>query len=67
MAEKQDVEAGFRSALEDVIPIVQKLAPVCRTVDELLGVIETALSNDAQLRILMQIVAKDVKKKEALF
>lgn len=71
MAEKQelDVEDGFRGALQDVLPIVEKLSPICQTVKELLGVIELALENKAQFRILFQLLmGKDAgKKKDGFF
>lgn len=49
-------EASFRSSLEDVIVVVKKLSPLCKTPEELIGLCELAVSNDAQLTLLFQQV-----------
>ena len=51
--EKED---SFREALRDVAAVLQKLAPLCRTVEEATGLVKLGLDNDAQLRILMMMV-----------
>lgn len=43
----------FRDALEAVVEIAQALHPDCDTVADLVGVVELAMANDGQLRILM--------------
>jgi hypothetical protein len=54
-AEQQE-ESSFRSALADVCVIVKKLAPHCKTVQELIDLCSFAQSNNAQLRMLMNEV-----------
>lgn len=54
-------EEGFREALEDAVSVIKKLAPVCGTFDEMTGVCELALTNDAQLRLLMKTVLEPEK------
>lgn len=49
-------EEAFRSSLEDVVVLVGKLAPLCKSFKELVGMCELALTNDAQLRLLMNTV-----------
>lgn len=53
---QQEVEDSFRGALKDVAAIVAALAPVCKTLDDLLGMIKLAEDNDAQLRLLLREV-----------
>lgn len=55
---KQTAEEGFRSCLEDLIPVVQKIGPYCKNIEELIDLCELALTSDAQLKILMSIVTK---------
>lgn len=54
-------EEQFRSALQDVVAIGEKLSPYCKSVEELTGMVELALLNDAQLRLLMELVSKGKK------
>lgn len=56
VADKATQEEGFRRSIEDVILIVNKLHPVCSTFEDLVGVLELSLNNDAQLKLLMQQV-----------
>lgn len=48
-----DIEASFRSSLKDVVEIAEKLAPHCKSVDELVDMLKLAIENDGQLRFLM--------------
>jgi hypothetical protein len=50
-------EESFKSSLEDSFTVVSKLAPFCSTFEELQGMIKEGLSNPAQARLLMSIVA----------
>ena len=50
---QQEVEDKFRESLEDVLVVCDRLAPVCRSVEELIGMLRLAVENDAQLRTLM--------------
>jgi hypothetical protein len=49
-------EDSFRGSLQDVVGICTKLAPVCTSVDELVGICQLAIDNDAQLKLLMREV-----------
>lgn len=53
---QEEIERGFRESLMDVIAVAEKLAPVCRSVEEMIGVVELAVTNDAQMRLLMNSV-----------
>lgn len=53
MDTKQSAEDKFRDGLMDLLALVGKLGTVCQTTAELAGVCELALSNDAQLKLLM--------------
>lgn len=48
-------EEGYREALADVVTVARQMAPYCMTVNELIGMAELALSNDAQLKLLMSL------------
>jgi hypothetical protein len=52
--QKPNVEDSFRSSLQDVVTISEKLAPHCASVEEMTGMIKLALDNDGQLRLLMR-------------
>lgn len=54
---EEAAEADFRQNLLEVIIIVKKLAPLCKTVDELIDMAEFATRNDAQLRLLIREVS----------
>lgn len=58
MEAKQTVEQSFRESLKDVTAVVQKLAPHCPSFDDLLGMMELALTNDGMLNVLMKIVTE---------
>ncbi len=54
----QEAEASFRSLLEDVGPLIASLAPLCQNMAELVSMVELAVINDGQLRLLMERVLK---------
>jgi hypothetical protein len=57
MAEqKPSLEELFRSALQDVELIIEKLSPHCGTLEEMMELIQLARSNNAQLKILHSLV-----------
>ncbi len=56
-------EEEFRYGLEFTAILLRKLAPVCTTLDELVGMCEYAKTNDAQLRLLMREVGPVRMKK----
>ena len=56
MAEqKLPAEEVFRQGLQAVVEVARKLSPYCQTVDEMVGMVELALENDAQLKILLKL------------
>ena len=50
---KKDAAESFRDALVDVVRIGEELEPICGNVGELIQICQLALSNDGQLRLLM--------------
>jgi len=42
----------LRESLEDLLALARRLAPLCERVDELMGIVDLALTNPAQLRLL---------------
>ncbi len=46
-------EEKFRESLRDLLVIVKRLGPHCADVGELVGILEHALENPAQLRLLV--------------
>ena len=53
---KLDPAVSFRESLKDLIVIVEKLAPYCQNIEDLVGMAQLALDNDGQLRLLMKQV-----------
>lgn len=49
-------EDSFRSSLEDVILIIEKLAPHAKDLDGMMGMLKLALTNDSQLGLIMHMV-----------
>ncbi len=60
-----DERYKFRSALTDIVTITQALAPCCKSIEEMIGVVQLGLSNDAQLRLLMAIVLASKKSEKS--
>ena len=59
MAEqKLSQEEAFRSSIQDVIAIAEKLAPFCKSIDGLISLARLALENDDQLHLLISLVSK---------
>lgn len=52
----RQVEAMFRADLEDVIKIIEKISPSCKSFDELLDILRLSTLNDGQLRLIMEAV-----------
>lgn len=52
---KPDPEDGFREALKDVVMVLQRLSPHCRSLADAVSVCQVALENDSQLRLLMSL------------
>ena len=58
VSKQTELEGNYRSSLQDVIVVAQKLSPYCKTVDELLSMVQLALENDGQLRLLITITTQ---------
>ena len=50
------VEEKFRGSLSDVAVVLAKLSPLCQSVEELTAMVQLALENDGQLRVLQAVV-----------
>ena len=57
---KDQVEV-LRESLEDVILIIDRVGSFCGSIEELRGMLELALTNDAQCKILSKITL-EIKK-----
>lgn len=51
-------EQSFRSSLEDVVVVLEKLSPFATSPEELAGMVRLALENEGQLRLLFQITTQ---------
>lgn len=59
MAEVKKTELEtWRSSLVDVAGVCEKLAPICGSVEELVGMLKLALENEAQLKLVMKEVLR---------
>ena len=54
---QDEVLRSFKDSLADAVAIVEKLVPVCGSVDDLVGVLKFALNNDGQLRLLLKEIS----------
>lgn len=52
----QSAVDSFRASLEDLITVAEKLATVCNSVEELTAICKLATVNDAQLKLIMNMV-----------
>lgn len=57
-----EAEQSFRASLEDVIAVAEGLSKHCKSLDDLVGISRLALDNEAQLRIVMDLVTQPAKK-----
>ena len=53
---KKDSIDLLRGSVEDVITIIDRLAPLCESFDELRGMLELCLTNDAQARLIEKML-----------
>ena len=53
-----DVEEQFRSSIEDVIVVLERLAPTCDTPEEMISLLKLGLENKAQLRLLLSRIKR---------
>lgn len=58
MGEKMTPEEGFREALKDVVKIATELAVYCENTTDLISMCELAITNPAQLKVLMTLMTK---------
>lgn len=58
----QEEMESFRSSLEDLLTIADKMIPYCKTTEEIIGMARLATENDGQLRLLMSLIAQGSKK-----
>lgn len=58
---RQSAEDQFRGELKDAAVLIAKLEPYCKTIEELLSVVNLAVENDGQLRLLMPLVLGKTK------
>lgn len=57
VTQEQAIEQSFRSSLDDTISVLEGLAPLCEDIPEMVKMLELAINNDAQLRLIMSHLA----------
>ena len=62
MDAKASKEETLRAVLEGIVEIAERLAPICGTVEELVGMASLALTNDAQLRMILKVCSEPNKR-----
>lgn len=55
-------EQDFRSSLEDFVLVAETLAGLCNSPEEMVDVAKLAITNNAQLRIMIALVFQGQKK-----
>lgn len=58
MAEKTDLVEGFKESLKDLAVVLERLAPHCDTVEDLIATVKHALESDVHLALVMSVVSK---------
>ncbi len=58
---QSEQEESFRSSLRDLVVIADKLAPHCKTVDELVAMVNHGIENEGQTRLLMSLMIQGKK------
>lgn len=48
------LEEQFRDNLRDLIVILERFAPLCKTPDDLVGMLRLAINNDGQLALMLK-------------
>lgn len=61
-ATQEELEESFRSSLNDLIVLADKLSTHCKSVGDLIGMAKLATENDGQLRLLMATVFSGNRK-----
>ena len=59
---KLSQEDELREGLKDVLIILEKIAPKCSNFQELSEILNVALSNDGQLRMLLTLINPQAKR-----
>ncbi len=54
----EDPEIQMRESIQEALTIAGRLEPFCRTVGEFISLLEGALENDAQLRMVTNKILK---------
>mgnify|MGYP001564346860 CR=1 FL=1 len=62
-SKEQEAEDGLRESLQEVLVVAEKLKPFCRSVDELLVMVQAALvdNGSGQLRLVGRLIFGDKK------
>lgn len=58
MADKTDLVEGFRESLKDLAVVLERLAPHCDTVEDLVASVQHALESDVHLALVMSVCTK---------
>ena len=59
---RDELEDGFREALDDVARVIDALRPYCQTPDEMAQMVRLALDNRAQLKLIMATITAPGKR-----
>jgi hypothetical protein len=59
---REELEDGFKDALDDVVRVIEALRPYCQTPDELSDMVKLALQNKGQLKLLMATITAPSKR-----
>lgn len=61
-SKREEVFDSFRSSLEDCVSVVTALANVSDKPSEMVEMMQLALTNDAQLKLLLSLVTRQNKR-----
>lgn len=63
LSPEQQEETEFRDRLQDLLIVLKGIGPHTRTLEGLANVVELAMDNDHQLRMLMSLVENSKPKR----
>lgn len=54
----QEIEASFRQEIDDIVAVIEGLAPLYSDIHEMIDSLKLAKDNDGQLRLIMKQVSR---------
>ena len=56
---KQTDEEQFAESFKEVLAVIEKLSPFCKSPDDMIDMLRLALKSDGQLRLLIAVLSAE--------